>query len=57
MSKETNRQYNLDIYDPFEVVGIYDMPVIRKTEHVPKSLLGFNHAGSSKKYEAGIHFF
>ena len=57
MSKETNRQYNLDIYDPFEVVGIYDMPVIRKVEHVPKDLLGFNYAGSSKKYEAGIHFF
>ncbi|UXC64350.1 DUF4417 domain-containing protein [Ligilactobacillus agilis] len=57
MSKETNRQYNLDIYDSFEVVGIYDMPVLRKVEHVPKGLLGFNYAGSSKKYEAGIHFF
>lgn len=57
MSNETNKQYNLDIYDPFETIGFYDMPVIRKTEHTPKSLLGFNYAKSSKKYESGIHFF
>lgn len=57
MSNETNKQYNLDIYDPFETIGFYDMPIIRKTEHTPKSLLGFNHAKSSKKYESGIHFF
>lgn len=57
MSNETNEQYNLDIYDPFETIGFYDMPVIQKTEHMPKSLLGFNYAKSSKKYESGIHFF
>ena len=57
MSNETNKQYNSDIYDPFETIGFYDMPVIRKTKHMPKSLLGFNYAKSSKKYESGIHFF
>ena len=57
MSNETNKQYKLDIYDPFETIGFYDMPIIRKTEHMPKSLLGFNYAKSSKKYESGIHFF
>lgn len=57
MSEQTNRQYNLDIYDPFEVVGSYDMPVINKTDHTPKELLGFNWAMSSKRDDVGIHFF
>ena len=53
----TIKKYNLDLYDPFETDGPFEMPVIKKTLHIPKELIGFNEAISSKNYQSGIHMF
>lgn len=53
----TIKKYNLDLYDPFETDGPFEMPVIKKTLHIPNELIGFNEAISSKHYQSGIHMF
>lgn len=53
----TIKKYNLDLYDPFETDGPFEMPFIKKTEHIPDKLIGFNEAISSKNYQSGIHMF
>ena len=53
----TIKKYNLDLYDPFETDGPFEMPVIKKTLHIPNELIGFNEAISSKNYQSGIHMF
>ena len=53
----TIKKYNLDLYDPYETDGPFEMPVIKKTLHIPKELIGFNEAISSKNYQSGVHMF
>lgn len=53
----TIKKYNLDLYDPYETDGPFEMPVIKKTLHMPNELIGFNEAISSKHYQSGIHMF
>lgn len=53
----TIKKYNLDLYDPYETDGPFEMPVIEKTLHIPNELIGFNEAISSKHYQSGIHMF
>ena len=53
----TIKKYNLDLYDPYETDGPFEMPVIKKTLHIPNELIGFNEAISSKNYQFGIHMF
>ena len=53
----TIKKYNLDLYDPYETDGPFEMPVIKKTLHIPNELIGFNEAISSKHYQSGIHMF
>ena len=53
----TNRQYNLDLVDWGRVDGYFDMPVIRKTDHIPEDLIGFNYMLTSDEKSAGIHCF
>lgn len=53
----TIKKYNLDLYDPYETDGPFEMPVIKKTLHIPYELIGFNEATSSKHYQSGIHMF
>ena len=35
----TIKKYNLDLYDPYETDGPFEMPVIKKTLHIPKELI------------------
>lgn len=35
----TIKKYNLDLYDPFETDGPFEMPVIKKTLHMPNELI------------------
>ena len=53
----TIKKYNLDLYDPYETDGPFEMPVIKKTLHIPNELIGFNEAISSKHNQSGIHMF
>lgn len=50
-------QYNLHLYDPYDVDGFYQMPVIHNDGVVPNTLKGFNYALSSKEKDFGLHFF
>ena len=53
----TNKHYNLDIYDMTRIDGYYDMPIIKKTDHIPNELIGFNYMLSSDNKGAGLHCF
>ena len=53
----TNKHYNLDIIDISRVDGYYEMPTIKKTDHIPKELIGFNYMLTSDNKEAGLHCF
>lgn len=55
--ERTFNTYNLYIYDPDNVEGKYEMPIIKKTDYIPKDLIGFNYAMSSDNKNAGIHFY
>lgn len=49
--------YNLREYDEDRTAGKYQMPMLRKTSHVPKDLISFNYLLTSKDYHKGIHFY
>lgn len=49
--------YNLWEFDAFRADGKYQMPMLRKTDHIPERLIGFNYLLTSKDYDAGIHFY
>ncbi|WP_317313220.1 DUF4417 domain-containing protein [Absicoccus porci] len=53
----TYKKYNLDIYDPFDVTGPYEMPIIHRCDVVPESLIGFNEVLSCRCYNHGVHMF
>lgn len=53
----TVRQYNLQIYDPYDVDGFYNMPVISNDKFIPDKMIGFNYAMTATDFDTGIHFF
>lgn len=53
----TIRQYNLQIYDRYDVDGFYNMPVIHNDGFIPNQMIGFNYAMTASDFETGIHFF
>ena len=53
----TDDIYNLSIVNKTHTDGKYDMPSIKPCDHIPKKLIPFNYAASSKEYDAGLHFF
>lgn len=54
----TNDAYNLDLVDLERVTNnFWQMPIIQKDNHIPKDLIGFNYAKTSKEYDKGIHFY
>lgn len=55
--ERTADTYNLDVFYEWRADGLYQMPQIRATRHIPDRLIGFNYLLSSKEYEAGIHFY
>lgn len=56
--ERTNDAYNLGIAQETEFTeDFWQMPVIRKTDHYPETLIGFNYAKTSEEKYAGIHFF
>lgn len=54
----TTNAYNLDKMDSVESSNDYwQMPVIAKSDYIPKKLVGFNYAKTNKDKNVGIHFF
>lgn len=49
--------FNFDYYDPSMVEGRYDMPILKPSYHIPKKMIGFNYAKTTKEYDACIHFY
>lgn len=53
----TDKAYNLWYFDERRVEGIWQMPKLEPVDHIPKRLIGFNYAMSSKEHDAGLHFY
>ena len=53
----TDYAYNLHFNDIKRTVGYYQIPTIRNDNYIPKELIGFNYAKSSKNKDVGIHFY
>ena len=54
----TNDTYNLDIVpDKTKTEGFYQMPIIKNDNYIPKEIIGFNYAKTSKEKNVGIHFY
>ena len=55
--ERTFEAYNLYEVDKERLSSKWQMPVIRKCNHIPKDLISFNYAKTSKEHEKGIHFY
>lgn len=55
--QRTNNTYNLELFDKFFCDGKYQMPIIDNDNYIPKKLIGFNYAKTSKEKNTGIHFY
>lgn len=53
----TDKHYNLDGFDINRTEGKFEMPILKPVDYIPKRLIGFNYAQSSKDYDAGLHFY
>ena len=56
-AERTGNAYNLGEYDENNTEGFYQMPVIEPVTYIPKDLIGFNYALTSKNKDCGIHFY
>lgn len=56
--ERTNKAYNLDLIDWDNLTDdFWQMPIIENDNYIPKDLIGFNYALSSKNKDCGIHFY
>ena len=55
--QRTNNTYNLDIIDNKKTTGLYQMPIIKNDNYIPKDIIGFNYAKTSQEKNVGIHFY
>lgn len=55
--ERTNNTYNLELYDSTKIDGKYQMPIIKNDNFIPKDIIGFNYAKTSKEKQCGIHFY
>lgn len=55
--ERTFEAYNLYDVDNRRLTDKWQMPIIKKCDHIPKDLLGFNYAKTSKDFQKGIHFY
>lgn len=55
--ERTTKKYNLDLFDHAKVTGYFEIPCLEPVDYIPKRLMGFNYAMSSKGNDVGIHFF
>lgn len=56
--QRTNDYYNLDLVNLTSSTNdFWQMPVIENDNYIPKDIIGFNYAKSSKEKNVGIHFY
>lgn len=56
--ERTNKAYNLDLAEQSDLTNdFWQMPIIKNNNYIPKDLIGFNYAKSSKEKGVGIHFY
>lgn len=56
--ERTNKSYNLDLIDYDNLTNdFWQMPTIQNDNHIPKDLIGFNFAKTSKNKDCGVHFY
>lgn len=56
--ERTNKAYNLDLIDYDNLTNdFWQMPIIRNDGYIPRELIGFNYALTSKRKDVGIHFY
>lgn len=56
--QRTNDTYNLDLVDVKNSTNnFWQMPVINNDNYIPKDIIGFNYAKTSKEKNVGIHFY
>lgn len=54
----TNDTYNLSLVDiESSSNNFWQMPIIKNDKYIPKELIGFNYAKTSKEKNVGIHFY
>ncbi len=54
----TNNAYNLGLIDYDSLTNdFWQMPIIRNNNYIPKDLIGFNYAKTTKNKNAGVHFY
>lgn len=54
----TNDTYNLSLVDiESSSKNFWQMPIIKNDKYIPKELIGFNYAKTSKEKNVGIHFY
>lgn len=56
-AERTGNAYNLNDYDEDDTEGFYQMPKLRPCNYIPKDIIGFNYALTSKDKNCGIHFY
>lgn len=55
--ERTFNAYNLYDTDIERSTEKWQMPIIKRCDYVPKDLISFNYAKTSKEYDKGIHFY
>ena len=56
--ERTNDAYNLGLAEQSELTNdFWQMPIIQNDNYIPKDLIGFNYAKTSKEKSVGIHFY
>lgn len=55
--ERTFSAYNLREFDPDRCVGPWQIPTLKPSQYVPEELIGFNYLLSTKRRDAGIHFY
>ena len=53
----TYKKYNMEYFDPDYTEGRWEMPILAPCNKIPKKMIGFNYALTSKEYDACIHFY
>ena len=55
--ERTNQAYNLELFNPYNCDGKYQMPIIENDNYIPSDLIGFNYAKTNENKNVGIHFY
>lgn len=54
----TDFSYNLQLLEDIELSDDWlQMPIIKASELIPSSLIGFNYAKTAKEFNKGVHFY